>query len=374
MTLTHFDPTSPTDLGRCLLLAALVHVWLVVTLGSAPGGTAQPGQGVWGSINISLRGPISERPSADPVYEPDQLGGSAGLAPRPRWGGAVRADTEPSPPPVPGAARLGAWAPQPTVPLPTPVVPLPDPVPASVPEPEPEPVRMVPPLPAPLPAVQPMPEPVPVEPLVPVPVPLPVTPAPAPEPEPLPAPRPATPEPVFEPLPVTPEPVSGPALQPQVQPPPERRLPAAQPWPDRRADPLATLAAQSQAVPHLAPAPDALAALAERGPAEGLIAPPGLDAGPRVGHDVATPPAPVASAPRRLNLELTRPRGGELSRGAARGVLPLLPRPPELPDKLARDIERAARPDCRDAHAGAGLLAVVPLVRDALRPDGGCKW
>jgi len=98
------------------------------------------------------------------------------------------------------------------------------------------------------------------------------------------------------------------------------------------------------------------------------------DAGTRVGRDVATPPSQAASAPPRLNLELQRPRGGELSRFSSTGVLPLLPRPPELPDKLAKDIKKAAKPDCKDAYAGAGLLAVVPLAVDALRKDGGCKW
>ena len=76
----------------------------------------------------------------------------------------------------------------------------------------------------------------------------------------------------------------------------------------------------------------------------------------------------------RLNLELSRPRGGELSRGSSRGVLPVLPRPPELDDKLARDIEKAAKIDCRKAYAGAGLLAGVPLAADALGKAGGCKW
>ena len=99
-----------------------------------------------------------------------------------------------------------------------------------------------------------------------------------------------------------------------------------------------------------------------------------LDAGARVGHDVATPASNAASVLPRLNLELARPRGGELSRGSARGVLPVLPRPPEQDDKLARDIEKAAKLDCRKAYAGAGLLAVVPLAADALGKSGGCKW
>ncbi|MDP2004936.1 MAG: hypothetical protein Q8K45_04605, partial [Rubrivivax sp.] len=49
---------SPT-LARTLLLALLLHVWLVLLLGNAPGGTAQPGQGVGGAINVTLRGPAS---------------------------------------------------------------------------------------------------------------------------------------------------------------------------------------------------------------------------------------------------------------------------------------------------------------------------
>jgi len=100
-----------------------------------------------------------------------------------------------------------------------------------------------------------------------------------------------------------------------------------------------------------------------------------LDAGPQVGHDVATAPSSPASAP-RLNLELARPRGGQLSRQGGAGVLPLLPRPPELPDKLSRDIDKAAKADCRTAYQGLGLLAVVPLAADALGGGKGsaCKW
>jgi hypothetical protein len=97
------------------------------------------------------------------------------------------------------------------------------------------------------------------------------------------------------------------------------------------------------------------------------------DAGARLGHDIATAPSAPASAP-RLNLDLVRPRGGELSRFSAPGVLQMLPRPPELPDKLARDIEKSGKADCRTAHSGAGLLAVIPLAVDAVRKDSGCKW
>jgi hypothetical protein len=88
---------------------------------------------------------------------------------------------------------------------------------------------------------------------------------------------------------------------------------------------------------------------------------------------VAGAPSQPASAPPRLNLQLVRPRGGELSRGMGGGVLSVLPRPPEVDDKLGKAIEKTAKGDCRTAYAGAGLLAVVPLAVDAVRKDG-CKW
>jgi hypothetical protein len=97
------------------------------------------------------------------------------------------------------------------------------------------------------------------------------------------------------------------------------------------------------------------------------------DAGSRLGNDVATAASNAASAPKKLNLELPRMRGGELSRHSTTGLLPALPRPPEVPDKLGSAIEKTAKEDCRKAYAGAGLLAVVPLAIDAVR-EGGCKW
>ena len=135
--------------------------------------------------------------------------------------------------------------------------------------------------------------------------------------------------------------------------------PVARPLPD----PAAPLAL-SPALPVLGPGP----AMPD---ATGAAGRP--DAGSQVGQDVATPAA-AASAPPRLNLQLARPRGGELSRFSAPGVLPLLPRPPELPDKLADDIAKSARKDCRTAYQGIGLLAVVPLAAEAVRKDSGCKW
>jgi hypothetical protein len=55
------------------------------------------------------------------------------------------------------------------------------------------------------------------------------------------------------------------------------------------------------------------------------------------------------------------------------GLVPLLPPPAGKDSKLANDVDKAKRADCKDAYAGAGLLAVIPLAIDAAR-DKGCKF
>jgi hypothetical protein len=138
--------------------------------------------------------------------------------------------------------------------------------------------------------------------------------------------------------------------------------------------PAAPITGTPQAAPAPAPAP-AGAAPAARTPAPGTATPaaPGSpQAGPQLGHDIATPPsAPASGAP--LNLNLPRARAPELPDRGSRGPLNLLPPPPERKSKLAEEIEKSAREDCRKAHADKGLLAVVPLVGDTVR-DKGCKW
>ena len=138
----------------------------------------------------------------------------------------------------------------------------------------------------------------------------------------------------------------------------------------RTSDPAsAGLTAPATAAPALrSPSPGAAAAVAPA-PAPAGGSP---DAGSRLGHDLATAPSRAASTP-RLNLELPRQRGGELSRHGAPGLLPVLPRPPETKSKLAQEIEKSGRPDCRSAYSALGLVAVVPLVRDAVAGDG-CRW
>ena len=329
---------SRTTLVRCLWLALLLHLWAALWLGSAPEGTAPPGQGVQGRLNVTLRGSSEDGLASPPLVVAPQPGTAPAEA-APRVGGRVR-DTELPPDTAPAAARLG---PAPQAP------PAPAPAPEATPEAVPPAAAAAPRLPAlaPLPGTPLAPAegrleagalralvPAPAAPLVP--------PAAAAQPR-LPAVAlPRLNEAVLAPAPVAP---ALPAPAAQTPAPPQADSPAA---------PAAVARTP-------APAPGAASAGAR----------PPADAGPRLGADVAVP-ATAASAPRPLNLELGRLRGGELSRLGAPGVLPVLPRPPET-DKLAAEIEKTAREDCRKAHAGAGLLAVVPLAVDTLRGKG-CKW
>jgi hypothetical protein len=453
----------PGVLGRSLLLAALLHLWLLLLVGNVPGGSALPGQGVGGSIDIRLGSADGQR--VDTSAPPTPSAGPTGQAEQARWGGTVRADApQPVAEPLPGAQRLGAWRATPgerllglTAPLPGPAAqrpdllqqtPLPAPAPWTAPSlsalpemvgqpvaaPPPEPVVATVPAADPVPsaarappalaalpawsagpalpgtAIAPAPAPLAAPALAPLPVlpmadnPLPRLPGltapvaaaatlsrPLPEPQALPtwsAPDLAAPV-DLSPLPLltrTLAPVAGPLPEPTAA------LPLPVPSPAITAQPtlpdLATLAEAPPAIPEVPAVPDAASpARADAPPlgqeiprlagGSGQTGPPvprigAPDAGPRTGVDVATPPSAAASAA-PLNLNLPPPRRGALARGATAGVLQLMPRPPELKSKLEEDIEKAAKDDCRTAHSGAGLLAVVPLVKSAVT-GSGCRW
>lgn len=471
------------------MLALLLHVLLVVLVGNTPGGSARPGEGVWGALNITLRGLRTEAGSGEP-RPPAPSTGPTGTARQERFGGAVRPDSERSAvPDTPGAAQLGTWRSTPgerlidpverelggpvlSTPLPAPTaappvlsepplpqrdeapvspersevstsqqrskVPMPS-APSTADIPPKETAELAPPVnpaPTPAPTVAPAPAPVPepvlAAPVPRVPVPLGLKPAdlrsstvPAPEGLPMPsidpvrpAPRPVavvpvpvppapTPAAVATPMlprsaPPQPEPQAAPLPLPATTPPPTPPLPRLDTLEPPTAPPLpapaelpagAPLAAPSRdlarepvrtAAPAPAPAPattqtpaatTAPAATPSAAPAELSPSRPGPgapDAGVRVGQDVATPPSVPPSAP-RLNLDLVRPRGAEISSQGPRRLFPLMPQPPELKSKLSESIEKAAKPDCRQAYAGMGLAAVLPLALDAAR-DKGCKW
>ena len=133
-------------------------------------------------------------------------------------------------------------------------------------------------------------------------------------------------------------------------------------------------AVASPATPAQAPA-NTLAAV----PASVPAAPVGVrqvagapDAGSQRGHDVASAPSQPASAA-RLNLDLVRPRGGPIAAQGSRGLLAVVPHPPELKTKLEKDLELSGLADCRRAYSAMGLAAAAPLAADALR-EKGCRW
>jgi len=509
-------PAHRPSIAECLVLAALLHLLAVALLGNTPGGSAQPGQGVWGTLNVRLAGPAEARPGPEAARPPEAYTGPRGQARERRWGGRVRsAPTPPHAATDAGAARLGTWRRTPSVrdldPLPEAPAPLPVQqdsalaLPPALPERLPTPLALppraatvhtlkVPALPAapdaqaPLPAtpqsLPALPAPVspqtvqtlqplrsfatlpaptasalqnaaplnasaPTLPALALPPALPNVAAPAPRPAPLPAPArtqtlraapapalqsapplsasPSTlpplamPQPlpgVAAPAPVVTRALHAPAAAPVVpaEPPlpagpaaiaalPEM-TPAAEPAPlppvtrtlAATPTPLSSSLSPSISAQALPPTPalEPLAPLAPLArlpqvgsdlpalasptrpatPLAGSTPRPAFgnpDAGAMLGHDVATPPSAAASAP-RLNLQLPHSRGGEISPlGASGGLFKMLPHPPEHESKLAEDIKKAARPDCRTAYGGLGLLAVVPLAADAIRKSG-CRW
>ena len=126
-------PVAGSTLRQCIALALLLHVLVVLVFGNTEGGSARPGQGVWGTLNIRLAG--NDVPGrGDATVPSDAYSGPQGQARERRWGGAVRAPQDrPEAHSAAGAARQGAWQPQPVQPL-EPVQPvLPQAVPDATP-------------------------------------------------------------------------------------------------------------------------------------------------------------------------------------------------------------------------------------------------
>ena len=81
----------------------------------------------------------------------------------------------------------------------------------------------------------------------------------------------------------------------------------------------------------------------------------------------STPSIDLDEAKKRAARDIVREGSG------SRGLLSVVPPPPERQSKEARALERAAKPDCRTEYASMGLLAAVPLVASAIT-DKGCRW
>jgi hypothetical protein len=114
-----------------------------------------------------------------------------------------------------------------------------------------------------------------------------------------------------------------------------------------------------------------------------VVPAPVIEPGPAPDDAASAPtpaPAPAEDAPA---FDMAAARG--IARSAARegtaGLVALPKRPPPTLDpgremreeQLARDIARSRRNDCRSAYSGLGLLAVLPLLKDAVT-GSGCKW
>lgn len=463
MPLIALGPMGPDQrqLSQSLLLAALLHVLLVLVFGSAPGGQARPGEGVWGRLSVRLN---LDEPQAQsgPPHPPPPDQGLAGAGKTRRYGGAVRAaDDAAARLPEPGAARQGRWqaepspdaqtqaleptrgdvgaAPPPVERLPEAIRPLAQPaLPTldALPEAPRLPRRLGAVPASPTRAAQPLPALAPAPVAVPELAPLPRLRLPSAQPDTLPrldraapaaidaVPGLALPEPTTrqlpdsppmmrpaERLPAAPLPGVSPLPQPLERAPvPPRLMPAAPESALRRSSvaappapltpatrtateaPLASapeikplsepspVARPDQAGPAASARPEPIAPSVPVAPSLAPVMPPvvsapvpaGPDAGPRLGHDVATAPSAAASAP-PSRLDLSLPRAGELSGRSSRGVLQLMPLPPERKSKLGEGIENAARTDCREAHRDSGLVGGAVIAADALRGKG-CRW
>ncbi|PIM50805.1 hypothetical protein CS062_23040 [Roseateles chitinivorans] len=202
----------------------------------------------------------------------------------------------------------------------------------------------------------------------------PLTAAPTPVPRPAPSPTPAPPPTPAPAAAATPTATAPPAPAPTSPPAP---APSPAPAPATTTPPSAQAAPPQ---PRTATTPSPTPTPANRVSLDGSTTPttttqPSVgapDAGARVGHDVATPASTPPNAP-KLNLDLNASRGPMRPRGSPSGVIQALPKPPEDKDPLAEEMRKAGQQDCRKAYADKGLLAVVPLVRDAAR-DKGCRW
>ena len=89
------------------------------------------------------------------------------------------------------------------------------------------------------------------------------------------------------------------------------------------------------------------------------------------GNGSVQPPGTGASAP--LNLDLHGGGAGPSMGRTRSGLVPMLPAPAEKKTQLETDLEKAERARCADAYAKSGLLAVIPLAKDAVTGKG-CKW
>lgn len=109
---------------------------------------------------------------------------------------------------------------------------------------------------------------------------------------------------------------------------------------------------------------------------ETSITPPAL-VDPAIGV-APRPQSPGSDAPVPLELQRSTRDAIRETERQSRGLVQA-PRPaeaaPESETALGREIARATRPDCQDAYAGAGLLAIPLMLYEAAGGKGtNCRW
>ena len=425
ITVLSIDHVDRPSLERFIVLSLLLHVLVVLLFGDASDGSERRGVQLWGAFRATLvsgageTGPglkIDHAPSArrPPDNSPSIASMPARGAPilpasSPAEVSAIKQDGAPPAPLVPGKSLTAEVLPyiarEVVKPESTFVVSPPSSIPEIV-----APVadrRVLPPL-VPLQTVEPVAAPKPLREITPyiapkpreeTPVMSPLLPLPPTTAEresapaqllprilpvaPTPALTPLTPAkiereyaPIAEPLP----------LLPAVTP------PASAPLPLAPLAPVVPSAAARELVPYVVPAAISPRETASRN--EGELAPSASrvpDATPDTrAATLGAPADPLASrrepsapslsstpAVPRLDLDAIRNRARNMPNEGSgpRTVFQFPTTPPQaIRSKDAKIFDKALkRPDCRDAYAGLGLAAVVPLVADAIT-NKGCKW
>lgn len=338
----------------------LLHAFFILLFGTPAGGSRE-GRAMWGSLDVTIRGPLLDATGIG--IDPDRaaairLPGTRLLERRDE----ARKEAAVRPPPDMNATRE---AQQPAAPPALTVTPVAPATTELAPLPRMEPVAAeVPVVPTPLLEWTPRPA---IEPKLAPPVRLPPVEVPVVRAPPRPVEVPFVPAPLMQ---DTAPSAYTPKLAPPVEltplEPPVARSPAPAPAPttaqspasDRPAAPAAASASPRDAQPAASGArqPRDETTFDIRKPATGDAQQPGI--GPRIDLDAA------------------RARARAMAREGSgnRAVLPFpMPPVPERKTKEQIAIEKAWKPDCKTAYKDMGLLAVVPLVANEFG-EGNCRW
>jgi hypothetical protein len=397
-------------MAQFVVLSMLLHAFFILLFGNPTGGSRE-GEAMWGSLDVTIRGPLMD--------EGVGLRLDRGLSPGLPGSGLLerrQQAREAAPPPAPVRPR-----PPPDMNAPKETdIPSAMSVPATAPvrpaylEPAPRIERLAPAVPqVAVPTLDWKPRPA-IEPTLAPPVELP--PADVPEVD-VPtidyAPRPALVPKLAPPVVVPPAQIPEvkaptldyaprPALVPKLAPPvelPPAAIPAAR-APATAADlpevsaPAMAMPAPAAIAPKLAPPvelapvapPAAKAPAPEAKPRFERAAPPTGDRGTATPSsrdspifDNRGPPASVVPVPGtgpRIDLEAARARARQMAREGTgnRALLPFaMPPVPKPKSREELAIEKAWKPDCKDAYKDLGLLAVIPLVANQFG-EGTCRW